>query len=282
MCFHTRSSDSFIQCCLSVWSSVVSHVFTSELQYVVISIQMCLYNKRFLSTGISLAHLKSWRRPAAAVLLSANLIPALYTGLIHQRGTLDVMNHLQPLCDVGNVSTTRPQPDVFFLMPCHSTPFYRYLMCFNRFPNHCIQLFSFHTASQVFKIWDCLNLIFKIYSLKIRVFKIKHWKHVLIMYLLWYERLIHINVLSCPLSVFRAHFLDHIMMLCSWWSCLLTATSTARLRWDFSSVLQIWERKLTWMKLRDFTRSLFSGSGPHSHTSPLCPPIWSCLMFWKR
>lgn len=167
VCFHTRSSDSFIQCCLSVWSSVVSHVFTSELQYVVISIQMCLYNKRFLSTGISLAHLKSWRRPAAAVLLSANLIPALYTGLIHQRGTLDVMNHLQPLCDVGNVSTTRPQPDVFFLMPCHSTPFYRYLMCFNRFPNHCIQLFSFHTASQVFKIWDCLNLIFKIYSLKI-------------------------------------------------------------------------------------------------------------------
>lgn len=109
---------------------MVSHLFTSELQHVVISIQMCLYNKCFLSTGISLAHLKSWRRPAAAVLLSANLIPALYTGLIHQRGTLDVMNHLQPLCDVGNVSTTRPQPDVLFLMPCHSTPFYRYVICF--------------------------------------------------------------------------------------------------------------------------------------------------------
>lgn len=50
-----------------------------------------------------------------------------------------------------------------------------------------------------------------------------------ILYLLWYERLIHKNVLSCPLSLFRAvdwilhithfvvctHFLDHVMMLCS-------------------------------------------------------------------
>lgn len=208
---------------------MVSHIFTSELQYVVISIQVCLYNKGFLSTGISLAHLKSWRRPAAAALLSANLIPALYTGLIHQRGTLDVMNHLQPLCDVGNVSTTRPQPDVLFLMPCHSTPFYRYLMCFNRFPYHCIQLFSFHTASQVFKIWDCLNLIFKIYSLKI-IFKIKHWKHVLIMYLLWYERVIHINVLSYPVSLQSSFPQSHYDAVQLMVLCLLTATSTARLR----------------------------------------------------
>lgn len=114
------------------------------------------------------------------------------------------------------------------------------------------------------------------------VFKIKHWKHVLIMYLLWYERVIHINVLSYPVSLQSSFPQSHYDAVQLMVLCLLTATSTARLRWDFSSVLPIWERKLTWMKLRDFTRSLFSGSGPRSHTSPLCPPIWSCLMFWKR
>lgn len=80
----------------------------------------------FLSSGTSLAHLKAWRRTAATVLLVANLVPALYTGLIHQRGTLDVMSHLQTLCDVSSVPT-HPLPDVLFLMPCHSTPFYRFV-----------------------------------------------------------------------------------------------------------------------------------------------------------
>ncbi|KPP75956.1 GPI mannosyltransferase 3-like [Scleropages formosus] len=74
--------------------------------------------------GFSLASLKTWIRPAVGALLVSNLLPALYTGLVHQRGTLDVMNHLQQLCD-----TTNPQPDVFFLMPCHSTPFYSHIHC---------------------------------------------------------------------------------------------------------------------------------------------------------
>lgn len=77
------------------------------------------------TTGISLANLKAGRRAAAIILLVSNLVAALYTGLIHQRGTLDVMSHLQTLCDVSSVSSL-PQPDVLFLMPCHSTPFYRY------------------------------------------------------------------------------------------------------------------------------------------------------------
>lgn len=114
-------------------------------------------------TGISLAHLKAWRRPAAALLLVSNLVLALYTGLIHQRGTLDVMSHLQRLCEVSSDSA-RPQSDVFFLMPCHSTPFYRYThtkkQCsvqwtLNFFPN-CI-LISFcilHQMCQTFlQIW---------------------------------------------------------------------------------------------------------------------------------
>ena len=56
------------------------------------------------------------------LLLVGNLPLALYTGLIHQRGTLDVMPFLH--------TETRMQPanlsmSVLTLMPCHSTPHYR-------------------------------------------------------------------------------------------------------------------------------------------------------------
>lgn len=78
-------------------------------------------------TGMSLSRLKTWRRHVAYCLLVTNLLPALYTGLVHQRGALDVMKHLQTLCDTDSL-TTHPQPDILFLMPCHSTPFYR---CFD-------------------------------------------------------------------------------------------------------------------------------------------------------
>lgn len=103
-----------------------------------------------LPTGTSLAHLTARRRSAAAFLLVANLIPALYTGLVHQRGTLDVMIHIQKLCDVkGN--STQPQPDVLFLMPCHSTPFYRYSIFqqlqMSWYPNK-EQQFGFQISSQ--------------------------------------------------------------------------------------------------------------------------------------
>ncbi|KAM7424081.1 hypothetical protein PAMA_000437 [Pampus argenteus] len=91
---------------------------------VVYSLFVCLMD----ATGISMVNLKAWRRAAAFSLLVTNLFPALYTGLIHQRGTLDIMTHLQALCDVSSIST-RPQPDVLFLMPCHSTPFYSHVHC---------------------------------------------------------------------------------------------------------------------------------------------------------
>ncbi|CAB1339388.1 unnamed protein product [Coregonus sp. 'balchen'] len=78
--------------------------------------------------GIALVNLRTWRRPAACALLVSNLVPALYTGLLHQRGTLDVMGHLQTLCDDSDPSTP-PLPEVLFLMPCHSTPFYSHIHC---------------------------------------------------------------------------------------------------------------------------------------------------------
>ncbi|XP_030313201.1 GPI mannosyltransferase 3 isoform X4 [Calypte anna] len=75
--------------------------------------------------GYSLKHLKAWKKSAAGFLLLSNLLPALYTGLVHQRGSLDVMSHIQHLCSDSHQSNT----SVFIMMPCHSTPFYSHVHC---------------------------------------------------------------------------------------------------------------------------------------------------------
>uniref|UniRef100_A0A671YKX6 Mannosyltransferase n=2 Tax=Sparus aurata TaxID=8175 RepID=A0A671YKX6_SPAAU len=107
-----------------VWTLVVYSLLPhKEFRFIYPVLPFCI-----IFSGISLANLKAWRRAAAFFLLVSNLAAALYTGLIHQRGTLDVMTRLQTLCDVSNISSP-PQTDVLFLMPCHSTPFYSHVHC---------------------------------------------------------------------------------------------------------------------------------------------------------
>ncbi|XP_028811554.1 GPI alpha-1,2-mannosyltransferase 3 isoform X1 [Denticeps clupeoides] len=105
------------------WTIVIySLLGHKEFRFIYPVLPMCM-----LFCGKSLASLKVWRKPAAYTLLTANLITALYTGLVHQRGTLDVMGHLQPLCD--HVTPNSSQTQVLFLMPCHSTPFFSHIHC---------------------------------------------------------------------------------------------------------------------------------------------------------
>ena len=53
------------------------------------------------------------------LLVIGNLPMMFYFSVIHQRGALDVVKFL-------NAETTgRPDMSVLFLMPCHSTPYYR-------------------------------------------------------------------------------------------------------------------------------------------------------------
>lgn len=52
------------------------------------------------------------------VFLVVNIPAAVYFGLIHQRGTVVVMKFLYDESFEKNM-------DVLFLMPCHSTPYYR-------------------------------------------------------------------------------------------------------------------------------------------------------------
>lgn len=54
-------------------------------------------------------------------LIAINLFLGLYTCLIHQRGTIDAVTFLY-------LESQKPTPEtmnVLYLMPCHSTPYYR-------------------------------------------------------------------------------------------------------------------------------------------------------------
>ncbi|XP_066540969.1 GPI mannosyltransferase 3 [Hoplias malabaricus] len=108
----------------TVWTLLVySFLAHKEFRFIYPVLPFCM-----IFCGLSLVKLHSWRKSAAAALVVLNLIPALYTGLVHQRGVLDVMGHLQHLCDTTELQSS-PAPDVLFLMPCHSTPLYSHLHC---------------------------------------------------------------------------------------------------------------------------------------------------------
>ena len=52
-------------------------------------------------------------------LIVTNLPLAMYTSLLHQRGTIHVMKYLSDEAALGE------DVNYLFLMPCHSTPYYR-------------------------------------------------------------------------------------------------------------------------------------------------------------
>ncbi|XP_053222135.1 GPI mannosyltransferase 3 isoform X2 [Podarcis raffonei] len=108
-----------------LWTvAVYSTLSHKEFRFIYPVLPICM-----VFCGHSLKQLKRWQRAAAiSFLLVTNLLPALYTGLVHQRGTLDVMGHLQSLCGAPADSPEQPA-SVFMLMPCHSTPFYSHVHC---------------------------------------------------------------------------------------------------------------------------------------------------------
>lgn len=64
-----------------------------------------------------------WKAKLLVLFLAVTNIPlALYTSTVHQKGSIDVMDYIQ----VESAKVQRNDGmSVMFLMPCHSTPFYR-------------------------------------------------------------------------------------------------------------------------------------------------------------
>ncbi|CAG9817973.1 unnamed protein product [Phaedon cochleariae] len=93
-----------------------------EFRFILSLLPLVLYiSSRFLS---------AWSRKAsraavwvvATVIFVGNVVPMWYLGMVHQRGTLDVMTSLR------QISHKNPQQtSLLFLMPCHSTPLYSHL-----------------------------------------------------------------------------------------------------------------------------------------------------------
>ncbi|KAM9125128.1 GPI mannosyltransferase 3 isoform 2-T6 [Pangshura tecta] len=105
-----------------VWTVLVySTLSHKEFRFIYPVLPFCM-----VFCGYSLKQLKTWKKSAITFLLLSNLLPALYMGLIHQRGSLDVMIHMQQLC---NNSSKQSWASVFVMMPCHSIPFYSHVHC---------------------------------------------------------------------------------------------------------------------------------------------------------
>ncbi|EHB03559.1 GPI mannosyltransferase 3, partial [Heterocephalus glaber] len=105
-----------------LWTlSVYSMLGHKEFRFIYPVLPFCM-----VFCGYSLTHLRTWRKPALSFLLLSNALLALYTGLVHQRGALDVMGHIQEVsCSSANLSSA----SVFMMMPCHSTPYYSHVHC---------------------------------------------------------------------------------------------------------------------------------------------------------
>lgn len=65
-----------------------------------------------------------WKAKLLVLFLAITNIPlALYTSTVHQKGAIDVMDHIQARS--ANLASDNDM-SVLFLMPCHSSPYYRY------------------------------------------------------------------------------------------------------------------------------------------------------------
>ncbi|KAM4037840.1 GPI mannosyltransferase 3 isoform 2-T2 [Anomaloglossus baeobatrachus] len=101
-----------------VWTVLVySTLSHKEFRFIYPVLPLCM-----IFCGFSFSSLRRWKKPAIGFLVLSNLLPALYTGLIHQRGALDIMTNIQQLCNKENSS-------LLVLMPCHSIPYYSHVHC---------------------------------------------------------------------------------------------------------------------------------------------------------
>lgn len=75
-----------------------------------------------------------------ALLVAVNFAVAGYTCLVHQRGPDALMSKLARQATAANWVDMSPRPSILVLMPCHSTPYLRWvkwpsalrqLVCFN-------------------------------------------------------------------------------------------------------------------------------------------------------
>ncbi|XP_076765794.1 phosphatidylinositol glycan anchor biosynthesis class B [Xylocopa sonorina] len=103
---------------LSIYS-LLSH---KEFRFLLPLLPMCIYICTSCTLPLNVKHVKTARKIIVGLLIVTNVLPVLYFSLIHQRGSLDVMNILHK--EIVNSDNTS---SILFLTPCHATPLYSHL-----------------------------------------------------------------------------------------------------------------------------------------------------------
>lgn len=100
--------------------SLLSH---KEFRFLLPLLPMFIYISTSYTVHVKMISRELLRKIFLSLLLITNVIPGLYFSLIHQRGTLDIMNILQTDLATENFTSV----NILFLTPCHATPLYSHL-----------------------------------------------------------------------------------------------------------------------------------------------------------
>lgn len=133
---------------LSIFVAIQSWDDSKSRQYILISIILTIFGYsllehkefRFLLQILPLClysitnFLSDWSRTkstfliwiVAIAILVSNVVPAGYLGYVHQQGTINAMDKLAEIASDYKTENGQ-QAKIFFMMPCHSTPYYSHI-----------------------------------------------------------------------------------------------------------------------------------------------------------
>lgn len=115
-----RGSIEMVLVYVSVWTvAILSLVPHKEFRFLLPLFPMFIYTESSFLSRWSRKARRSTLWVVTVGMILANVALLGYFGLVHQRGTLDVMKVL--------TDTNTKNTNVLFLMPCHSTPLYSHL-----------------------------------------------------------------------------------------------------------------------------------------------------------
>lgn len=103
---------------------VLSAVEHKEFRFVSPLLPLCLYVITDALSRWSIRASSTMLWTTALVILVGNVMPAWYLSTVHQKGPIELMPKLREIAREYR-DEREHQANILFLMPCHSTPYYR-------------------------------------------------------------------------------------------------------------------------------------------------------------
>nr|XP_031833263.1 GPI mannosyltransferase 3 [Nomia melanderi] len=118
-CFHRQSIMLLVICWTIFVYSLLSH---KEFRFLLPLLPMLIFICTSCTIRINVKFTKTVKKIFIVLLIATNIVPGFYFSMIHQRGSLDVMNTLRK-----EITDTHNEMNILFLTPCHATPLYSHL-----------------------------------------------------------------------------------------------------------------------------------------------------------